>query len=371
MVNRRSPVLAIAGALVVLLGGIWQGDARADGGKARVRGKVARENEGVAGARVFAYRSFEDLLALRPGAVSEPTAAAGAFRLELPEGTYYLVAKRGPGAADGRLSAGDLFSFHGSNPFTLPSGSETEVNFSLARRLGEPRDEPGAEPGSGTLSGIVTHQGKPLEGVSVRLYLDAQGDFRGGGYATAPPTDEHGAFQIEYLPESDYFVIARKRASGTGAGPLADGDFYGYFVDNPVSVRAGSAVHIEIEALAKGREAGNADSRPRPSGTRIAGRITDTAGAAVRGVYAFAYEEKVMSHKKPAFLSPEVDAAGRYVLNLSRGGTYYIGARSAYGDSPAKGEWYGRYEGSADHGVTVATGASLEGIDIVVERILQ
>jgi hypothetical protein len=91
----------------------------------------------------------------------------------------------------------------------------------------------------------------------------------------------------------------------------------------------------------------------------------------VPGVYAFAYEEKVMSHKKPAFLSPPVDASGRYLLRLSRGGTYYVGARSAYVDAPLKGEWYGRYGGATDNAVHVETGAHLEGIDIVVERILR
>jgi hypothetical protein len=78
-----------------------------------------------------------------------------------------------------------------------------------------------------------------------------------------------------------------------------------------------------------------------------------------------------VAHKQPAFISPPADAAGRYVINLSRGGTFYIGARSAYGDSPGRGEWYGRYDGAPDHAVTVETGALAEGIDIRVERILE
>jgi hypothetical protein len=78
-----------------------------------------------------------------------------------------------------------------------------------------------------------------------------------------------------------------------------------------------------------------------------------------------------MAHKKPAFISQEVDAEGRYVIYLARGGTFYVGARSAYGDSPGKGEWYGRYDGTTDHGVTVGEGAHAVGIDIRVERILQ
>jgi hypothetical protein len=138
-----------------------------------------------------------------------------------------------------------------------------------------------------------------------------------------------------------------------------------------VAVRGGQEVAIELEMVSKGRGTGNADTRPRPSGTSISGRILDASGAAVPGAHAFAYEEKVMSHKKPAFLSAAAGADGRYVLHLSRGGTFYVGARSGYGDSPARGEWYGLFDGTADHAVNVEAGGVREGVDIVVERILQ
>lgn len=336
-----------------------------------LHGKITRETKPVAGARVCAYASFADLLGFRAAAVSAPAGADGGFRLSLPAGTYYLVARKQEGPAEGPVPVGGLFAFHGSNPFTLTPGSATEVNFSLVRKAAEARVTPAADPGSGTLVGVATWQGRGLEGVQVRLYLDAESAFRGMGYAAAPPTDPSGAFSFEMLPQSAYYVVARRRSAGEGPGPLAEGDFYGYFVDNPVQVRAGTAVEIALELVSKGRDIGNADGRPRPTGTRITGRITDARGAVVRGVYAFAYEEKVMAHKKPAFISQEVDEQGRYVVNLSRGGTFYVGARSAYGDSPGKGEWYGRYDGTPDHGVTVEAGANAEGIDIRVERILE
>ncbi|MHB8834609.1 MAG: MSCRAMM family protein [Candidatus Methylomirabilia bacterium] len=342
-----------------------------DAAAAKLSGKVTRETRGVGGARVLAYRSFSDLLARRAVAVSEPCAADGGYLLSLPAGTYYLVARAQEGPLDGPVPAGGLFAFHGSNPYTLSPDTVTEANFSLARKASEAVVKPAADPGSGTLGGVVTWGGAGLAGVQVKLYLDAESAFRGMGYAAAPPTDECGAFSFDFLPESSYYVVARKRAAGGGPGPLAEGDLYGYYADNPVPVHAGTAVEIALELVSKGREIGNADGRPRPSGTRITGRITDAAGTVVRGVYAFAYEEKVMAHKKPAFISREVDDQGRYVIHLSRAGTFYVGARSAYGDSPGKGEWYGRYDGTTDHGVTVGEGASAEGVDIRVERILQ
>lgn len=336
-----------------------------------VLGKITRETEPAPGARVLAYASFADLLAFRAVATSEPADADGGYRLSLPPGTYYLTARGAGTPPDAPVPVGGLFSFHGSNPFTLVPGSGAEANFSLARKIAEPVVEPGVDQSSGTLAGAVTWEGRGVEGVQVKLYLDAESAFRGMGYAAAPPTDGSGAFTLDFLPESDYYVVARRRAAGAGPGPLAEGDLYGYFVDNPVRVRNGAVVRIALELVSKGRDTGNADGRPRPSGTRISGRITDPDGAVVPGVYAFAYEEKVMAHKKPAFISQPVDAEGRYVINLGRGGTFYVGARSAYGDSPGRGEWYGRYGGAPDHAVTVAEGAAVEGVDIRVERILE
>jgi hypothetical protein len=336
-----------------------------------VSGKVTREGEGIAGARVFAYPGFEAFRERHAAAASEPSGGDGVYRLALPAGTYVLAAKRLEGQGDAPLPPGGLFAYHGSNPFTLAPGSATEISFSLARKEREPVVAPGDEPGSGTLKGIATWQGRPLAGATVKLYLDAADDFRGIGYAAAPPTDESGAFRFDYLPESAYYVVARKRAAGPGAGPLAEGDWYGWFWGNPVAVRAGTEVAIDLELVSKGRDAGSADSRPRPSGTSISGRIVDAAGAAVPGAHAFAYEEKVMSHKKPAFLSAAAGADGRYVLHLSRGGTFYVGARSGYGDSPARGEWYGLFDGTADHAVNVEEGKVRDGVDIVVERILE
>ena len=77
-----------------------------------------------------------------------------------------------------------------------------------------------------------------------------------------------------------------------------------------------------------------------------------------------------MAHKRPEYISKQVDEEGRYVLNLPEGGTYYLGARSQYGDTPALGEWYVRWEGTGDHSVVLESGEVLENIDIQIEQIL-
>ena len=93
---------------------------------ARLTGKISLEREGVGGARVFAYRSLDDMVARRHAAVSNPSGEDGLYRLELPAGSWYLTA-RGAGSSAGE----EFFSYHGSNPFFLAGGSRADVNFPL------------------------------------------------------------------------------------------------------------------------------------------------------------------------------------------------------------------------------------------------
>ena len=334
-------------------------------------GRVVVDGSVIPGAKVYAYRSFDEYLAAKPFAVSNTTGDDGRYSLDLPLGKYYLVAKKlAAEVVDGPLRAGDYFSFQGSNPVTVAPGKYTHVGFSMLPFAHEVRFDSYDADDSGALTGVVTLDGEPLDGVYVTLYVDTAEDLRGSTYATSPPTGKGGVFRFDFLPEMDYFVVARKRAKGGAAGPLNDGDYFGFFPANPVAVKTGKMTRIEIPLVTKAGEIGKEDSLFRDTGTFISGHVRDNEGKPVAGVYVFAYLEKVMAHKRPEFISKEVDAEGRYVLNLPEGGTYYIGSRSQYGDTPALGEWYGRWEGTGDHSVVLKTGKSLKDIDIVVEKIL-
>jgi hypothetical protein len=342
------------------------GSAKGNG----LEGRVTVDGQIVTGGVVFAYLTYADVLAFKPFAASGATADDGSYTMDLPPGKYFVVAKkRAAGLADGPLAVGDAFSYNGSNPITVDPGGYVHVGFSLSRKLEEVAYHDGLDPATGSLEGVIEYQGKPLEGAGLRIFLDGADLFRGQGYSAAPPTGKSGAFRIDLLPESALYLIVRKRAKGAGAGPIAEGDYFGYFVENPVPVHVGKVAKVRIEVISKASEIGKDDSLFRATGTQIVGRILDKAGKVVPGVYAFAYEDKVMAHVRPSFISREVDKEGRYVINISSGGVYYIGARSAYGDSPGLGEWYGRYDVSADHSVRVETGKRVEGIDIIVELI--
>lgn len=338
-----------------------------------IEGRVVYRDEGVKDARVHAYRSYDDLNNNRPFASSTPTADDGTFKMELPPGEkiLFVAKRRAAGAEDGPLAEGDLAAFHGSNPITIAPGSYLHVGFSTVKQGPPPSYADGSDPTSGSIEGIATYRGEPLEGVRVSIFLMQEGDFRGLGFADSPPTRKSGKFRFEFLPETKYFMVARKRVSGQGAGPMKDGDYYGYYPGNPVPVHAGKITKVEFELVSKAAEIGKEDSLFRDTGTQIKGRILDKQGKPVKGVYAFAYVDKVMAHKRPESISREVDAEGRYTLYLPTGGIYYIGARSSYGDSPGVGEWYGRYDGTPDHSVKVESGKSQGDIDVVVEKILQ
>ncbi|NIO40189.1 MAG: hypothetical protein GTO41_08335 [Burkholderiales bacterium] len=99
----------------------------------------------------------------------------------------------------------------------------------------------------------------------------------------------------------------------------------------------------------------------------ITGTVVDKSGAGVAGVHVFAYVDRVIGHQRPAAISTPTRANGRFVVNLPAPGTYYVGARQEYGDSPAPGELFGMFDESADHGLTLEKGEQRDDVLIVVE----
>ncbi len=333
-------------------------------------GRLMFDDKVLPGGRVYFYNSFEDLAARKPVAVSSPANETGAFELAVPPGSYWLAAKvRAAGAEDGVLSPGDLFSYHGSNPISVAPGKLTHVGFILLKKEQEIAYEEIPAADSGSLAGVVNFKGQPMAGATISLYLNAAENFRGPVYASPPPTGKAGTFRLDLLPENKYYLIARKRASGAQAGPINDGDYFGFFLDNPVAVKNGTLARITFELGLKTVEIGKEDSLFRESATRVRGKIADKDGKAVKGTYAFAYREKAMANKRPAFISKEVDAQGTYVLYLSEGGTYYLGARSGYGAGPVAGEWNGRYDANPDHALIIETGGMIDGVDMTVKPV--
>lgn len=321
-----------------------------------IEGRIVAADEPVAGLRVFLYRTLD--FDAEPLFISEPSDGEGYYRVEVTPGTYALFASH-PGRR--------LFAFCGRNPVRVDQGTVWAGLQAVKTRPNEIL--PYADEYSAAVEGRVLYDGKPLAGAYVYLYLDPSEDLKGQGYRMSMPTGPDGRFAFDGLPESSYYLMARKRQDGSRVGPVREEDFLGHFAGNPVVARAGTSTRVTIPTVRKVRDEPGSETFNQGTGPVVEGRVVDRQNKPVANVHVFAYTDRVIGHKRPAALSTPTGPDGRFRLQLDEVGTYYIGAREEYGDSPAPGELFGMYDETADHGLEVEAGGSPDGIEIVVEPI--
>jgi uncharacterized GH25 family protein len=327
-------------------------------GTAVLSGRVTFRGAPVAGARVALFPRYDG--SGKPPLRSVIAAQDGGFRAEAPPGSYFAV-------AEGTFEKTPVFAFSGQNPVRIDSG---------ARWLGMkavPMETPEIRPGGpgrgAVVSGEVVSGGVPVENAFVTVYSGADSGFKGMGIAMSPPTGPDGRFEIEQLPESTYYLVARRREGGGMTGPLEKGDLYGFHPANPVYLKEGAATHLRIELVEKEKALSYSEVT---SGTEtvLRGRVMDRAGRPQAGVYAFVYDDRVFGHQRPFGHSGRTGADGTFAIYLDRPGTFFLGARENFGNSPKPGERFGFYDGTPDHAVTAVSGKAVEGLTIVVEPIL-
>ena len=321
-------------------------------------GRVTFRGAPVPGA-VVALHGRYDAPGGRP-LLSVRAAGDGGFGATVPPGTYYVV-------AEGSFEGTPVFAFTGQNPVRLESG---------ARWLGMkavPVEAPAvgpAPPGRGAVvAGTVVSQGAPVEGAYVYVYASADSLFKGMGIAMSPPTGPDGGFEIENLPESTYFLVARRREAGGTTGPLEKGDLYGFYPGNPAYLKGGASTRVRIELVGKEKALSYSEVT---SGTEtvLRGTVVDRGGRPQAGVYAFVYDDRVFGHQRPYGHSGRTGPDGSFAIYLDRPGTFYLGARENFGNSPKPGERFGFYDGTPDHAVVASPGNVLDRLTIVVEPIL-
>lgn len=323
---------------------------------ASIKGRVISGDEPLSGVVVTAHTSLD--FTTQPTARSAASDSEGRYQIELPVGTYALF-----GWNDDRSQ----FAFCGRNPVNLTE-EPTWVGLQavpVSRAVTDVYEDDY----NAAIEGQVLHEGSPLEGAYVYLYLDAAEDLKGQGYRLSMPTGVDGYFRFDGLPESDYYLVVRHRQNGQRVGPVQEGDFFGLFSGNPLTAKAGQVQQVKLHTVAKLKGAGESETFGRATGPVVRGTVVDTSGQAVAGVHVFAYTDRVIGHQRPAAISTPTAADGAFVVNLPEPGTYYVGAREAYGDSPAPGELFGMYEESADHGLTLEEGQNLQDLRIVVEPV--
>jgi len=327
----------------------------------RLAGRVVREGLPLPGA--------SGTLAAASGPVQEQVRADadGVYRFPpVPAGTYYLTARA---ETAGRI----LGATAGKNPLHLAAGDNPWIGLQAV-----PWEEPSFQPmaaggvaGFGALAGTVRFQSAPVAGAIVNLYLDQAEGLRGPGVRQSFPTGSDGRYALEEVPDGVYFVVARRRQTGGAAGPLREGDLYGAALANPVPIREHQETRLDLHLVRKERDDDPAAELLTQSGTGLRGRVVDEAGVPRAGVYVFAYRSRVVGHGMPDFLTLPTGPDGAFALPLGEGGLFYIGARERAGGSPAPGELFGFYEGSPDHGIEVPKGRIVDGVEIVVRRVLE
>lgn len=323
-----------------------------------IEGRVVQDDRPLAGVTVKAFGTLD--FSAAPLAVSVPTAADGSFRLEIAPGTYALF---------GWSSDGSRFAFCGRNPVAVEAGGKPLWAGLQAVPVESPVHESYGDPYSAAIEGRVFYAGKPVADAYVYLYLDPAEDLKGQGYRMSVPTDADGAFFFDGLPESSYYLAVRKRQDGQKVGPVREGDLYGIFPGNPLAAKAGGTARVSLHLAVKARDAAAAETFGRRGGPELRGTVTDSQGKGVAGVHVFAYTDRVIGHQRPAALSSPTGPDGAFVVQLPEPGTYYVGARQLYGDSPAPGELFGMFEESVDHGLTVKAEEKRDTLHIIVEPI--
>ncbi len=322
------------------------------------------QDQPLASAQVEIYLKADKDRSVQPFAVVV-TDVAGRYQVSLPQGSYFVIGKKRETTDDGRTRM--LMAESPANPHQVAKGVSSIPSFNL-HEMGR-EGLPMADAATG-LSGQITYQGEPVSRAFVYIYTETDSGLVGPSYGEAVQSDKSGYFSID-LPAGRYSLVARKRVDGSRSGALSPGDLNAPYSGNPVKVRRGERLSLAEFSLA-GVDAEiyaqrQADGVFAKTDTRLFGLVLDAEDQPVSDVYVFAYLDSRMVGK-PVHMSVPTGEDGKFALYLSDGGTYYIGARSAFGGPLEPGEWVGTFDDQPDHRVAVTRGTETDLGSIIVKE---
>ena len=215
---------------------------------------------------------------------------------------------------------------------------------------------------------ILKGTGQPLQGVHVYAYTDYSKNLIGVAHHVSKGSADNGSYLLN-LPPGEYYLVARKRASGSNFGPIVTGDLYDHrFEQQAVKVEEDEILEMdfELKKLSEPMFFQAFTEGQRKTRTGIRGKIFDQEGEPVQGTFATAYRDSEM-RRLPDFASTLTGDDGNFTLYLPAGGKWYVGARSYARAAPEPGEPVGRYDGSDDHSLLVTENSFVEGVEIVLK----
>jgi hypothetical protein len=318
-----------------------------------IKGRAAWRGELVPGIRVHAYTSIADIAADKSVAISPPAAQDGTYKLDLPPGRYYLVARN----YAQQPVAGDYFCYYSGAPVVVSSNEYRQVGFNLIQI---PASQPDVQAERSGLRGVITFQGQPLERAYLYVYKKTDSDFKGPAWFVQPV--EKGQFRMS-LPPGDYWLLARKRLQGGQYGPIEIGDYFNFYYGNPVHIAPGRQKSIQLETITR---LSMLEEEPGAVFRGIRGRVLNTQKIPVAGLRVFAYRSADMSGT-PAYISAATDSDGGFELPVPEAGHYWLLARQQLGGPAASGELYGRLQQQDQAGLELSPSHSQREVILYVQ----
>jgi hypothetical protein len=299
-----------------------------------IQGRAALKGEVDAGVIIYAYKNFDTKLKDGYFKKSEPTAKDGTYKLDLPAGKYYLIARKTKsGGVD--LSEGDLYCYYSGSPMDVVGSSYRNIGFNMIKvKKSDLKDKKDKMQG---VYGNIYFEDKLLEKVYLFAYKDVSNNFKGPAEYVFPSAK--GKFKLR-LPEGEFYLLARKRKKGGLYGPMEKDDIFNYYYDNPVKVEKGILKAVDIECITRLDllEAPMGDSALRG----ITVHVKEEQGKPLKGVYLLVYTNAEMTGR-PDYISERSDEEGKIFLELNTPGRYYTIIRSTLGGPARNGDYYSKY----------------------------
>ncbi|PLY03095.1 MAG: hypothetical protein C0623_02565 [Desulfuromonas sp.] len=243
-----SPVRVVAGHETTVgfnLIRVPEETAPVDSGYSGIKGRLSFQGEPLERAYLYVYkdasRGFKG-----PGYFVQPV-ARGDFRLRLPPGEYYLLArKRAKGGQFGPIEIGDYFNYYYGNPVRVEPNRIVDVELETITRMPMLEEGEGV-PFSGVRGVVRDRSGRPVAGLHVFAYR--QPGMTGNPDFFSPKTGSDGTFELALPAAGSYYLLARKNFGG----PAVEGELYGKFSgseDHAIKLKNGAVVQevvIDVE----------------------------------------------------------------------------------------------------------------------------
>jgi hypothetical protein len=186
-----------------------------------IRGEITFQGDLLEKCYLYIYRDPEH--GFKGPAYFVQPVEKGRFRLRLPPGDYWLLArKRGKGGQFGPIEIGDYFNFYHGNPLHLEAGQLREINIETITRRSMLEEEE-AFPFQGFTGTVFNPGGIPAAGVRVFAYRTS--DMTGIPEHFSSPTGADGRYSLSLPSRGPWYLLARE----SFGGPAAEGEMYGRY----------------------------------------------------------------------------------------------------------------------------------------------